>query len=90
MPFLFTFQGSFSEKACNLKQCFHVIEGTLSLSCEMQADLRTLNAKHGSFGDIFEGLGKKMEEQITQLVRDISDKTGNRYQKELKLLPYRS
>ena len=54
-----------------------------------QADLRTLTAKYGAFGDVFEASAKEMEEQISQLVRDVSDKTGNRYQKELKLLPFR-
>ena len=56
----------------------------------MQADLRSLNAKYGAFGNIFEGTSTGTEEQISQLVRDIATKTGNRYLKELKLLPYKT
>lgn len=56
-----------------------------------QADLRTLSAKYGSFGDVFEGSSKKaIEEEIMSLVRDVADKTGLRHQKELKLLPFKS
>lgn len=57
----------------------------------LQADLRTLSVKYGSFGDVFDGASEKeIEEQIMSLVRDVADKTGLRYQKELKLLPFKS
>ena len=53
--------------------------------------MRTLGVKYGSFGDLFEGTSKKeTEEEIMSLVRDVADKTGFRYQKELKLLPFKS
>ncbi len=53
--------------------------------------MRTLSAKYGSFGNVFDGASTKdIEEQIMTLVRNVADKTGSRYQKELKLLPFRS
>lgn len=57
----------------------------------MQGDLRTLSAKYGSFADIFEEASTdETEAQICTLVRDVANETAERYQKELRLLPFRS
>ena len=57
----------------------------------LQSDLRTLSTVYGSFGDVFEDSSREQEEeQIIQLVRDVEDKTLNRFEREFKLLPYRS
>ena len=56
----------------------------------VQADIRSLSAVHGSFGDVFGENQKEKEQQILKLARQIAEQTTDRGRLELKLLPYRS
>lgn len=56
----------------------------------MQSDLRALSTVYGRFGDVFEGSSEQEEEQIVKLVRDVADRTADRYQSEVNLLPYKT
>lgn len=59
-------------------------------SAILQADLRSLYAVYGSFGDVFEVEPEKTADQIARVTKEVADRTAERAQKELKLLPFRT